>query len=431
VIVGARSALFLPYKNLGAIIVDEEHENAYKQEENVLYHGRDMAVVRAKIENIPIVLVSATPSLETLVNVQAKKYQWLHLPERHANAAMPDIHVIDLRKEKLGGNSWISPTLHAEIQKNLEMGEQSLLFLNRRGYAPLTLCRTCGHRMQCPQCSAWLVEHRKFNKLTCHHCGFDVPKPKACPKCHAEGSLHACGPGVERVTEEVTKLFLKARIASMTSDTMTSPDAAAEMIEAVASRQVDILVGTQIVAKGHHFPHLTLVGVIDADLGLAGGDLRAGERTYQLLLQVSGRSGREDLRGRAYLQTYMPDHPVIQALKSGNQERFLAAELEARKNLRLPPYTRLAALIISGKKEDQVSKFANAIRQAAPKMDGLTVLGPAPAPMFLLRGNFRQRFLIKAEKNLPIQNIISEWLGRLKAPSTIKVHIDIDPYSFM
>lgn len=431
VIVGARSALFLPYHNLGAIIVDEEHEAAFKQEEGVLYHGRDMAIVRAREENVPAILVSATPSLETLVNVQNRRFDFLHLPERHKDAAMPHITAIDLRKEKLPADRWISETLRVEIQKNLERGEQTLLFLNRRGYAPLTLCRACGNRLQCPQCSAWLVEHRKFRKLTCHHCAFEIPIPKTCPKCGAADSLHACGPGVERLQEEVAALFPAARLSSMTSDTVKSPKIAADLMQAMELREIDILIGTQIVAKGHHFPHLTLVGVIDADLGLAGGDLRAGERTYQLLLQVSGRSGRADLPGRCFVQTYMPEHPAIGALLNMDQERFIATEMESRKALHLPPFGRLAAIIVSGREQDKVARFAHELRRLAPHMEGIDILGPAPAPLSLLRGNYRYRFLIKAPRNIKIQEVLDGWTKNVKTPSSMRVQIDIDPYSFM
>jgi primosomal protein N' (replication factor Y) len=348
VVVGARSALFLPFPELALIVVDEEHDPAFKQEDGVVYHARDMAVVRAHLAGIPIVLVSATPALETVVNVAAGRYRRLQLPERHAGAALPAIGVVDIRRDPPPRQRWLTPALCRAISEALAAEEQAMLFLNRRGYAPLTLCRDCGHRLQCPRCTAWLVEHRLSGRLMCHHCGFTTRLPPFCPNCSAADALAACGPGVERLAEEVAALFPAARTAIMTSDTVTGPEAAAAFLARVREREIDILIGTQIVAKGHNFPLLTLVGVVDADLGLFGGDLRAAERTYQLLHQVAGRAGRAERPGRVILQTADPEHPVMRALIGGDRDRFLAEEAAERRRGGMPPFGRLVALVVSG-----------------------------------------------------------------------------------
>jgi primosomal protein N' (replication factor Y) len=431
VVVGARSALFLPYADLGLIVVDEEHEAAFKQEDGVIYHARDMAVVRARTGQIPIVLVSATPSLETVVNVEQGRYSVLHLPDRHGGALLPAIRTIDLRRDPPPRRAWLSPVLRDAVTQTLASGEQAMLFLNRRGYAPLTLCRGCGHRLQCPSCTAWLVEHRLAGRLQCHHCGYSAPLPHKCPACEAEGSFAACGPGVERVAEEAHALFPDARIEIMTSDTIAGPDSASAFVERMAKREIDLLVGTQIVAKGHHFPWLTLVGVVDADLGLSGGDLRAAERTYQLLHQVAGRAGRAERPGQVLLQTYMPEHPVLRALVQGARDRFLAAEIDERRRLSLPPFGRLAALIIAGPDEREVDTIARQLAKCAPRREGLSVLGPAPAPLAILRGRHRRRFLIKARRDDNLQSTLADWVGSLRIPAAVRVQIDIDPYSFL
>ena len=436
VVVGARSALFLPFPGLGLVVVDEEHESAFKQEDGVTYHARDMAVVRAQLGEVPAVLVSATPSLETLNNVRAGRYEALHLPERHGDAVLPEVGLVDLRDDKPPklpglGPGWLSTALRTAIAETLQSGEQVLLFLNRRGYAPLTLCRACGHRLQCPNCTAWLVEHRLAGRLQCHHCGYAARLPTVCPECGAEGTLTACGPGVERLAEEVTALFPEARQEMMTSDTMTGPETAAALVEAVQAREVDILVGTQIVAKGHHFPHLTLVGVVDADLGLYGGDLRAAERTYQLLHQVAGRAGRAAHRGRVLLQTAEPEHPVMQALAAGERDSFFAAEAAVREQAGLPPFGRLAALVLSGPDARQVDDTARALARCAPRTAEVSVLGPAPAPLAVLRGRHRRRFLVKAPRALRLQPLLRQWLGQVRLPNAVRLQVDVDPYSFL
>lgn len=430
VVVGARSALFLPYADLGLIIVDEEHDPAYKQEEGTLYHARDMAVVRAHIGNIPIALVSATPSLETMQNVWDGKYHHCHLPDRHGGAGLPDMHLIDLKKDKPGRQHFIAPTLEQAVRNTMDQGGQALLFLNRRGYAPLTLCRNCGHRFECPRCSAWLIEHRKTGKLHCHHCDYHTKVPSACPQCGETDSLAPCGPGVERIAEEVKELFPQARSCILSSDTATTHDQLVAMLNDIQDHKIDIIIGTQIIAKGHHFPKLTCVGVIDADLGLAGGDLRATERTYQLLHQVAGRAGREADKGHVYIQTFNPDNKVMQALASHDRDTFLDVEAQAREAAHMPPFARLAGVIVSGRDEEQVRQAAIELGKAAPHGPGLQTLGPAEAPLYRLSGKFRRRLLVRADKNLDVQKTIAEWIQSVKLPSTVRVQIDIDPQSF-
>ncbi len=431
VVVGARSALFLPYPNLGLLVVDEEHDGAFKQEEGVIYHARDMAVVRAQLGKIPILLASATPSLETVVNVQAGRYQSLALPNRHAGAVLPEISAVDLRQDSPPRGFWLSPPLVQALEETFAAGEQALLFLNRRGYAPLTLCRACGFRLRCNRCSAWLVEHRGRNRLICHHCGFDRVLPSRCPECLVEDRFTACGPGIERIAEEALHRFPQIRMAVTASDTLTGPRAAAAFVQKVTEREIDLLVGTQIVAKGYHFPMLTLVGVVDADLGLEGGDPRATERTYQLLSQVAGRAGRAERRGRVLLQTYQPEHPVMEALMSGDRDAFLTREAESRRLLSMPPYGRLAAVIISGDEESATDDFCRKLSRLAPHGPGITVLGPAPAALALLRGRHRRRFLVKTERSVNLQAVVRQWLGELSARGGLRVQVDIDPYGFL
>jgi primosomal protein N' (replication factor Y) len=431
VVVGARSALFLPFGELGLIVVDEEHDGSYKQEDGVVYHARDMAVVRAQHEDCPIVLVSATPSLETMTNVDRGRYGYLHLPERHGGATLPEIRAIDLRAHPPPRQSWLSPVLREALAETLEAGEQAMLFLNRRGYAPLTLCRRCGYRLQCPRCTSWLVEHRLTARLQCHHCGFGMALPEACPDCGAGDSFAACGPGVERIAEEAASLFAAARIAIVASDTLHGPAAAAEMVRRIVDHEVDLLIGTQVIAKGHHFPLLTLVGVVDADLGLSGGDLRAGERTYQLLNQVAGRAGRAERPGRVLLQTYLPEHPVMRALVDGDRERFFAAEAADRRARQWPPFGRLAALIVSGRDAGRVDAVAAALGRTAPAGDGIETLGPAPAPLALLRGNHRRRLLLRTRLDVNLTAVLRRWLSQVKLPGAVRIQVDVNPYSFL
>jgi primosomal protein N' (replication factor Y) len=431
VVVGARSALFLPYRNLGLIIVDEAHETSFKQEEGVCYHARDTAVMRAKLEQIPVILASATPAIETRYMAEIGVYQEVKLPDRYGGAEMPEISAIDLVRDPPPRGRWLAPTLVREIEVNLERGEQTLLFLNRRGYAPLTLCRACGHRFQCPNCSAWMVEHRLVHRLACHHCGHMMPPPRACPECKEEDSLVACGPGVERIADEVSALFPDARTAIITSDTIWSPAKAAEFVGRMESGAIDIVIGTQLVTKGYHFPNLTLVGVVDADLGLSGGDLRAAERSFQQICQVSGRAGRGEKPGRVFVQTHEPEAPVIHALVCRDVNGFYAAETLARRSAAMPPFGRLAGIIVSSENIVEATEIARLIGRTAPRVENIAVFGPAPAPLAMLRGRHRQRLLIHAARSLDVQHAIREWLGKLSWPKSVRVAIDVDPYSFL
>lgn len=435
VVVGARSALFLPYTNLGMIVVDESHDHSFKQEEIVNYQCRDMAVMRAKFEQFPLVLSTATPDLETVVNVESGKYDVVRLMHRFANARLPELKIIDLKKDKpqkgAWGVSWLSPSLVESVRNNLQKGGQSMLFLNRRGYAPLVICRDCGYRIQCPHCTAWLAEHRSANRLICHHCGYTMPRPKTCPDCGSAEGLTSCGPGVERIAEEVAGRFPDARTAVISSDTTSSLAEISEIFDRMEKGEIDILIGTQILAKGHHFPELTLVGIVDADLGLMGSDLRAAERTYQLLSQVAGRAGRAEKSGEVWIQTLYPENAVLQALVNNDRNRFLELEKQTRRLLKLPPFGRLAALIVSGEKQMLTEKTALLLGQTAPASDQVSVLGPAPAPIFMLRNRCRYRLLLKTSKNIKIQEVVRKWLQQVKIPSGVRVAVDIDPYSFM
>ena len=431
VVVGARSALFLPLSRLGLIVVDEEHDASYKQDDGVAYNARDLAVVRGKLEGAPVILSSATPSLETLANVERGRYARVLLPARHGSAALPTVEAIDLRQHRLPASRFLAPPLVAAVQEALAAGEQALLFLNRRGFAPLTLCDACGHRLQCPHCSAWLVEHRLLGRLQCHHCGHAMRLPPACPACGAEGSFKPCGPGVERLMDEAAMLFPEARIALASSDSMHGPKQAAALFRAIHDRQVDLIVGTQVLAKGHHFPWLTCVGVVDADLGLEGGALRAGERSFQMLTQVAGRAGRAERPGRVFLQTHQPDHPVMAALIAHDRDGFVAAEGAARRSAAMPPYGRLASVLLSGPDEAQVAQAARQLFAAAPQAAGVRVLGPAPAPLSLLRGRYRWRLLLHAARRLAVQPILRDWLDKVRLPAAVRLSVDVDPYSFL
>ncbi len=431
VTVGARSALFLPYANLGLIVVDEAHEPSFKQEEGVQYHARDVAVMRGKFEDIPVILSSATPAIETRHMVEIGRYREVTLSQRFAGASMPEIRAINLTEDPPLRGRWLAPSLVAELEANLERGEQSLLFLNRRGFAPLTLCRHCGHRFQCPNCTAWMVEHRLMARLACHHCGHVMPPPKACPECGEEDSLVACGPGVERIADEVAALFPDARTAIVTSDTIWSPARAADFVAQMEAGAIDIVIGTQLVTKGYHFPNLTLVGVVDADLGLAGGDLRAAERSFQQIQQVAGRAGRGDKPGRVLVQTHDPEAPVIAALVSGDVPGFYGAETEARRDAAMPPFGRLAAIVVSAEDSSQADTIARRIGQKAPKVEGMAVFGPAPAPLAMLRGRHRQRLLVHAARSLDVQDVIRDWLAEIEWSPKVRVSVDVDPYSFL
>ncbi|ODP38094.1 primosomal protein N' [Sphingomonas turrisvirgatae] len=431
VTVGARSSLFLPYANLGLIVVDEAHETSFKQEEGVHYHARDVAVMRGHFEHCPVILASATPAIETRQQVALGRYRELKLPGRYGAAEMPAIEAIDLLAEQPPRGRWLAPRLVNAIEETLGRNEQALLFLNRRGYAPLTLCRTCSHRFQCPNCTAWMVEHRLIARLACHHCGHTVPTPRACPECDSEDSLVACGPGVERIADEVAALFPEAKTAVVTSDTIWSPAKAAEFVNRMETGDIDIVVGTQLVTKGYHFPNLTLVGVVDADLGLEGGDLRAAERSFQQICQVAGRAGRGEKPGTVLIQTHSPKAPVMRALVSGDAESFYAAETDARREAGAPPFGRFAAIIVSSEEKDAALETARAIGRAAPQVEAMQVFGPAPAPLAMLRGRHRFRLLVHARRALDVQDVIRDWLGGLDWPAKVRVVVDIDPYNFL
>lgn len=433
VVVGARSALFLPFTDLGLIIVDEEHDPGFKQDDRVHYQARDMAVVRGSLGKFPVVLASATPSVESHVNARTGRYAHIVLPARFSGTELPEVTAIDLRSAPPEKGRWLSPTLVSATAETLAKGQQTLLFLNRRGYAPLTLCRSCGHRLECPQCTAWLVEHRFRHRLNCHHCGFSLPIPEKCPKCGETETLVACGPGVERVAEEVAELFPEARVSLLSSDLIPSLIEMREVIKKIEAGEADIIIGTQIVAKGHHFPGLAMVGVVDGDLGLAqGADPRAGERTFQLLHQVTGRAGRALAEGRGFVQTHNPEHPVMAAIISGDREAFLSAEISNRQRGVLPPYGRLAALIVSAREKELAERMARHVVRHAPPAERIEVLGPAEAPLAVIRGRHRWRILVKAPRELDIQAYLRSWAAALPPfKGDVRLTLDIDPYSFL
>jgi primosomal protein N' (replication factor Y) len=430
IVVGARSALFLPWTRLGLIVVDEEHDGAFKQAEGVNYHARDMAVLYGSLGEFAVVLASATPSLESLWNADQGRYGHVHIEDRFGKATLPDIDLLDMRTGKLVSGEWMADELVTAVNQTLAAGEQALLFLNRRGYAPLTLCRSCGHRLACPDCASWLVEHRFRGRLACHHCGHEEPVPSACPCCGAQDCLVSCGPGVERLAEEAGARFPGARIVTLSSD-LTRGGELQETLRAIGNREYDLIVGTQLVAKGHHFPQLTLAGVIDADLALETTDPRAGERTWQILAQVAGRAGRAERAGRAVIQTYMPDHPLMQALANGDREAFLAHERALRERAGLPPYGRLAGVIVSGPDRQEASGFAAGLRNKLPPACDVKVLGPAPAPLAMIRGRYRFRYLVMCSREVDVQSFLRKWLGNVRPRGSMRLSIDVDPYSFL
>lgn len=434
-VVGARSALFLPFRDLGLIVVDEEHDSSYKQEDVVYYSARDMAVLRASIGRAQVVLASATPSVESWVNAAAGKYTRLDLRSRYGEAELPQMAAIDLRAEAMEAGRWISPTLAKAVTARLEKGEQSLIFLNRRGFAPVTVCRACGEQIGCHQCDARMVEHRFQNRLVCHQCGETRPIPTACPSCGVEGKLAPIGPGVERIAEEVAARFPDAKATVLSSDLFHSARALKETIAEISDGDTDIIIGTQIVAKGHNFPRLTLVGVVDADLGLQGADLRAAERSFQLMRQVAGRAGRQSgaAPGVALLQTHQPDHAVIRAILSGQDEQFWDAEAAGRQAAGMPPFGRLAGIILSHPDLGAVTDFARHLAaQAMPLAEvGAELWGPAPAPIARVRGRHRMRMLIRAPRQAPLQSAIADWLAPVKLPTNMRLAVDIDPQSFL
>ncbi|WP_406721293.1 primosomal protein N' [Thioclava litoralis] len=432
-VAGARSALFLPFRDLGLIVVDEEHDTSYKQEEGVLYNARDMAVLRASLCGAQVVLASATPSLETWANAESGKYARVDLGARFGASKLPEMRPIDMRNESIESQHWIGPTLVGAVIERVRRGEQAMLFLNRRGYAPVTICRACGHQIGCDHCDARMVEHRFMKQLVCHQCGETKPIPTQCPNCKVEGKLAPVGPGVERLAEEVRERFPDSRMAVLSSDLFTTARALKEAISDIANGGADIIIGTQIVAKGHNFPKLSLVGVIDADLGLQGSDLRAAERTFQLMRQVAGRAGRAETEGLALLQTYQPEHPVIRAILGGDEEAFWRAEAAQRQAQHVPPYGRMAGIILSGPDLKPLFDIGEALsRQSGPLREiEATVYGPAPAPVARVRGRHRVRLLVKADKRAPLQAALARWVAQVRLPNNVRLAIDIDPQSFM
>ncbi|MEQ1768954.1 MAG: primosomal protein N' [Devosia sp.] len=429
-VLGARSALFLPFQELGLIVLDEEHDGAFKQSDGVNYHARDMAVVRAKFADARVVLASATPSVESRNNANSGRYRHVMLTARFSEQAMPDITALDMREEPPEKGRWIAPRLAREVFATLDRGEQALLFLNRRGYAPLTLCRACGHQYQCPDCSAWLVDHRFRGVLMCHHCGHEQKKPQACSECGAVDSLIPIGPGIERVAEEVAERFPNARTVILSSDMGSNTQLRDRFVE-IERGDYDLVIGTQLVAKGHHFEKLTLVGVLDADLGLAHGDPRAAEKTFQILTQVTGRAGRASKAGRAFLQTWHPGHPVMQAMVKQDREAFYTHELEVRAQGALPPFGRLAALIVSANEHQEAMGFARTLLSAAPQAENLRLFGPADAPVAMVRGRHRVRLLVQSQKDFDLSGYVRFWLNSAeRAKGSLKVQVDIDPMSF-
>ena len=431
-VIGARSALFLPFRDLGLIIVDEEHDTAYKQEEGVLYNARDMSVLRAAMCSAQVVLASATPSLETWSNAEAGKYKRVDLTARFGTAVLPVMKAVDMRAEDLAPATWISPTLKQAMALRMERGEQSLLFLNRRGFAPVTICRACGTQVACDNCDARMVEHRFMKRLMCHQCGETKPVPESCPSCQVEGKMAPVGPGIERLGEEAAALFPEARIAVLSSDLFASARALKARIEEIAAGEADIILGTQLVAKGHNFPNLTLVGVIDADLGLQGSDLRAAERTFQLMRQVAGRAGRAEKPGTALLQTFQPEHPVIRAILSGDEEGFWRAEAREREAAGVPPYGRMAGIVLSSPDPQEAFDAGLALaRGDAPiRAIGAQVYGPAPAPIARVRGRHRVRLLVKAPKGAALQGAVARWVAQIRPGPNLRMSVDIDPQSF-
>jgi primosomal protein N' (replication factor Y) len=432
-VIGARSSLYLPFRDLGLIVVDEEHDTSYKQEDGALYNARDMSVLRASIAKASVILASATPSLETWVNAESGKYHKITMADRFGPAVMPDMSAVDMRQEKLPSDRWVSSDLVSHIKARMLKGEQSMLFINRRGYAPITLCRACGHQIGCKTCDARMVEHRFLNRLMCHQCGETEPMPDTCENCGVEGRLAPVGPGVERLAEEAKALFPDAKIAVLSSDLFSSARSLKAAIAEIANGDIDIIIGTQLVAKGHNFPNLTLVGVIDADLGLQGSDLRAAERTFQLMRQVAGRAGRSEKPGAAYLQTYQPEHPVIRAILGGEEEAFWNAEAAERQAAQVPPFGRLAAIIISAPEAERAFDLGNhLLRNAGPlQAIGAQIFGPAPAPIARVRSRFRVRMLIKAEKSAPLQRALAQWIAPITLKGDLRLSVDIDPQSFL
>jgi len=437
IIVGTRSALFLPWQNLGLVVIDEEHDTSYKQEDMGNYHARDMAILRAKIANFPIILASATPSIETLYNVSLGKYNRIRLTSRFGGAQMPTIETIDMRgihpetykigQEEKSGN--LSPQLCDEIRDTISQHRQVMLFINRRGFAPIIQCKKCGWVGECPDCSVGLNYHKHLNKMVCHMCGKTMALPQKCPQCNDNVSMR--GAGLERIEEEVHAKFPNARTALVSSDTITSRESLERLVHKMEDGEIDVVIGTQILAKGHHFPNLTLVGVVDADMGLFGTDFRAGEHTFQQLFQVAGRAGRGDFPGRVLLQTYQPEHPVIRAICAGNRDEFMGTDMESRRNAKMPPFGQLIAIIVEADKENTLKKYCTELSNAAPNLNGGKIMGPIAAQIYQIRNWYRMRFLVMGDARANLQPIVRDWLAKVKTPANVRIKIDVNPMNFM
>lgn len=439
-VVGTRSALFLPWQNLGLIVVDEEHDGSYKQEDMGNYHARDMAILRAAIARFPVILASATPSAETIKNVSVGKYKHLRLTSRFGGAQMPTIETIDLRNDrpadymidqdpdKLQPGA-ISPTLIHTIDETLTAGQQVMLFINRRGFAPIVQCKKCGWVASCPDCSVGMTYHKKLGKLLCHMCGRTAILPDVCPDCGNAVSMR--GVGLEKVQEEINNKFPDAKTALVSSDTMMSRQALERLVGKMESGEIDIVIGTQILAKGHHFPNLTLVGVVDSDQGLFGTDFRAGEHTFQQLFQVAGRAGRGSTPGRVLLQTYQPDHPVLRAICASDRDTFMSNDMAARAAAKMPPYGQLIAIIVEANKESVLQQYCAQLAAAAPDLKGGKIMGPIAAGVYQIRNWYRMRFLVAGDERANLQPAVKLWLAKVKQPANVRVKVDVNPMNFM
>ena len=436
-VVGTRSALFLPWGDLGLIVIDEEHDTSYKQEDMGNYHARDMAILRAKIAGFPVVLASATPAAETIENVNVGKYTRLKLTSRFGGAQMPTITTIDLRENRptpytandAEQTGFLSAPMCEAISETLATGQQVMLFINRRGFAPIVQCKKCGWTATCPDCSVGMTYHKRVGKLLCHMCGRTAPLTKSCPECGTDVSMR--GVGLEKIQEEVNARFPNARTGLVSSDIITSRQALERLVHKMENGEIDIVIGTQILAKGHHFPNLTLVGVVDADMGLFGTDFRAAEHTFQQLFQVAGRAGRGSTPGRVLMQTYQPDHPVLTAICSGARDEFMAGDMAGRRAAKMPPYGQLIAIIVEGEREATLMKYCNDLAAAAPTLNGAKIMGPIAAQIYQIRNWYRMRFLVAGGATAALQPAVAHWLGKGKQPANIRVKIDVNPINFM
>ena len=430
VIVGARSALFLPFANLGLIVLDEEHDQSFKQEEGVIYNARDMAIVRAKKTNIPIILSSSTLSIETKQNINEKKYDVVQLKKSYGEAGLPKVKIIDLVENPPEKNCWLSNEVHKELQIAMKKGNQALIFLNRRGFAPYVFCNTCGKKFNCPNCDVGLVFHKNLDSLLCHHCGFKTIMPKRKKDCKKECNFYLYGPGVERISEEIKKKHQNYRVEILTSDIVSKKDKGEKIIKEFESEKIKIIVGTQILAKGHHFPKLTLVIVVDSDIGFFGGDLRAAEKTFQLLMQVAGRSGRSNIKGKVLIQSTVSENTIFKNLINFNLENFFLEELNIRREANLPPFKKLCSIMVTCENEKKLKNFCIILKNKLIPSTNFDVLGPAPPYISFLRKKFRQRFIVRSSKNKNIQEFVKNWIMPIKKPFGVKIYIDVDPYNF-